>query len=381
MLGTVLPRHLIFTPAEVDAVGLPLPVRIGVVPRTLALGTIAAVVGAASSLLAAVVAAPLTTASVIVPFTVTTATASVLSPLQDHVRKMFHIATLSWRAAIVSIVQFVVAVVSLVLLVHSGIPLPWVPFGGLTIANLVSLSAGWIMAQRPRKAADEHPTLSMRDLAIRGRWLVLQAAAPSLAGFVVAAVVTRLASAEALGFAEAARVVSQPILVLAAGLTAVLAPRSVEAAMRRDRAMAAHTSRVYLATIGLAGGVYLAIAGWPWALNPMTRIVPAAYQVGGLVALTIVANVATASIFLQVNELLGARRERTLARLSWSTAPILVAGALTAGVTDAFARAIGRLGEAVTRLVVQSRALRSQYDPVVDEDAGQPVAGPAAAVE
>jgi hypothetical protein len=114
--------------------------------------------------------------------------------------------------------------------------------------------------------------------------------------------------------------------------------------------------------IGLAGVAYLAVAGWTWALNPMVHIVPAAYDIGGLVALTIVANIATAGIFLQVNELLGARREQTLAKLSWGTAPILILAAATAGVTDAFARPLGRLAESTTRFAAQAAALRSQYD-------------------
>ncbi len=362
MLGTVLPRNLVLTPAEIEAAAFPLERRVALIPHTLRLGIVPAAIGAAAALLAAAVAAPLTTSDVIGPFTLTTAVAAVLSPLQDHVRKMLHFAARSWPAAWISIVQFVTAVVAIIALMAFEIDEAWIPFGALSVANLLSLSFGWLIAHRSQQSltGDGPPTLAA--LARRGRWLVLQAAAPSLAGFLAATIIARLASPEALGFAESARVVAQPILVLATGLTMVLNPRVVEAALHRDRDAARRAHQVYLAIVGLAGTGYLLLAGWDWALNPMSAIVPSGYEVSGLVALTIVANLATAGIFLQFNELLGAGLETTIARISWLTAPVLIVGAATAGATDAFARAIGRLGESLAKIAMQTFALRRHYE-------------------
>lgn len=362
MLGTVLPRNLIFTPSEVEAVGFPVESRVPLIARTVSLGIGPAILGAmVGAILAVIVAAPLTTSEVILPFTVTTAIAAILSPLQDHVRKMLHIGMRSWLSAGISIVQFVTAVAAILLLRQADVALPWIPFGSLAIANLVSLSLGWALTRGSHRRSTSAKQLFFADLARRGRWLLLQAAAPSLAGFVAASVITRLASAEALGFAEAARVVAQPILVFATGLTAVLAPRTVEAAMRHDERTARRMSNIYLGAIAIAGSAYLLVAGWSWALNPMTRIVPAAYEFSGLVALTIVANLWTAGIYLQINELLGAKRETTLARLSWTVSPIVLLGAATAGFTDAFARPLGRVIEAVTRFGVQRAVISNHY--------------------
>ncbi len=99
----------------------------------------------------------------------------------------------------------------------------------------------------------------------------------------------------------------------------------------------------------------------------MSRLVPSAYEVEGLVAVTIIANLATAAVFLQINELLGAKRERVLAKLAWVLSPILLLGAATAGTTEAFARAIGRLSESGVRFVVQLFVIRPQYDSTGDE--------------
>ncbi len=373
LLGTVLPRNLIFTPAEVDAVGFPVESRLPLIRRTLTLGMGPAVGSAASALLAAAVAAPLSTSDVIVPFTVTATVAGFLSPLQDHVRKMLHIGIRSWLAAAISIAQFVVAITAILVMMSLDVPVPWIPFGALSIANLVSLTFGWVVTREVHQHAPGEETIRFKGLIKRGRWLVVHAAGPSVAGFLAATIITRLASPEALGFAGAARVVAQPITVFASGLTAVLAPRIVEAAMKRDRALARHTNTVYLVAIAVAGVAYLAVAGWSWMLNPMTWIVPSAYEISGLVALTIVANIATAGIFLQVNDLLGAKRETTLAKVSWAVSPVLLIGAATAGVTDAFARAIGRLGEATIRFFVQLRVIKPQYeDPRNQEPSTSP---------
>ncbi len=367
MMATVLPRNLVFTPSEVDTVGFAVEHRIPVIRRTIALGIGPALLGAASVGLAALVSSSLTTADVIAPFTITTVIAAALSPLQDHLRRMLHIGEKSWLAAWVSIVQFGAAGIAILTMMAADVPIPWIPFGALAVANLASLSFGWFATLGLHRQVPEEARLHLGQLARRGRWLVLQAAAPSLAGFVAATIITRLASAEALGFAEAARVVAQPILVLATGLTAVLAPRTMEAAMNRDLATARHASRVFMRAVAVGGVGYMAIAGWSWQLNPMSRLVPSAYEVEGLVAVTIIANLATAAVFLQINELLGAKRERVLAKLAWALSPILLLGAATAGTTEAFARAIGKLSESVVRFVAQLIAIRPQYDSTDNE--------------
>ena len=360
IVGTVFARNLILKPAEVEAVALPLEQRVPVIRRTLTLGLGPAVVGSATSILAAAATAPLAAADVIVPLTVTTAAASVLSPLQDHVRTMLHIGKRSWLAATISVVQLVATVIAILTMMQANVADPWIPFGALAVANLVSLSFGWGLTRKSRRdPGDVLPRFA--DLARRGRWLVLQAAAPSIAGFAAAAIITRLASPEALGFAEAARVVAQPILVLATGLAAVLNPRVVAAAMNRDLTTSSHSKTLFLTAISITAAAYLAIAGWEWALNPMSRLVPAAYAVDGLVAVSILTSLAAASCFLQFNELMGAKRESTLTAISWSISPLLLVAGLSAGATDAFARPLGGLSQDTARYAAQARILRAHY--------------------
>lgn len=360
MLGTVLPRNLILTPVEVEAVAVPVGSRLTLLPRGLILGFGPAVLGATAVLFAVAVTTQYTTADVMIALAVTTAVTTVLSPLQDYVRKMFHIATLSWRAAAVSIVQFVSVAAAIAVMMALDVGVAWIPFGALAIANAISLVVARLIVHLTASGS-VLGSLDFRELASRGKWLVVQASASAATGFAVAAIIASLASPDALGYAESARVVAQPILVLAAGLTAVLAPRSMKAGMDRDARTARTTNNIYLAIIGLAGIGYIAIAGWDWLLNPMSYIVPSAYVVSGLVVVTIAANVVVSGLFLQVNELLGAHEETALARIAWSVSPLMLLGGLTAGATGAFARPVGAIAQAGGRFLMQAYTLRRVY--------------------
>jgi len=360
MFGTVLPRNLIFTPSEVTAVARPIAERMKLLTQSVRLGLLLALIGASAVFIAAAITMSKTDPEVLTALIVTTGIATVLSPVQDHIRKMFHIADHSWLAAAVSTVHVIVAGVSVGVMILADVPAPWIPFGALAIANTVSLCVAWVLAMRVGASGGE-PRLHLRDLLSFGKWLVFQASVPSIAGFVVAAVIVRLAGLEVLGYAEAARIVAQPVIVLASGLTAVLAPRAMEASMAVNLDGAKRLRRIYLTLVVIAGVGYLAIAGTSWVLNPMAYLVPAAYVVPGLVALTVVMNTFGAAEFLQVNEILAARREKTLTMISILTSPIVIIVAFTAASTEAFARPLGGLFESWARLAAQGRLLRHHY--------------------
>ena len=360
VMGALLSNELIFTPAEVEAVSYPVSERVSFVPQSLRLGVGPCLLGAAASLLAIAVTSAYAGPQMVAGLAATAAVATVLSPMQDHVRRMLHISSLSWTAASVSIVQFLAVVICVSWGIAADLPAAWIPFGSLAVANAVSLALG-LMLVRHNTVGKAKVRLRFRVLASKGVWFVLNAAAPAVMGFAVASLIAWLASPEDLGYAEAARVVAQPILVLATGLKVVLYPRSVGAAMDRDLPSARRTNSTYLVAIGVGGAAYLLLVGWDWVLNPMAVIAPDAYVLTGLVALTIVANLANAAWFLQSSELAGARRERSLAGISWITSLMWLIAALTASVTGAYARPLGALAGAGVRYGAQIRVLRSVY--------------------
>lgn len=359
-LGVVLPWDLILIPAEVNAVSYPVIDRMRRAPDTLKLGLRMSIVGSLAILFAAFLAKDLTSTDVLVTLTLTAMITTVLSPLQDHMRRLLHISDQSWRAATMSIVQFSVVAISLTILWLVDAPVALMPFGSLVLANAISLTTGVIIGDVIHQ--ERLPErLRFWDLAREGKWLLAQAIIPSAAHFAVAAVVAALAGAEVLGYGEAARVVAQPVLVFATGLTAVLAPRAMRAAMDVNIVAAQHARRLFLGLVGLAGMTYLAVAATDWVLNPMAYIVPAAYSVSWLVAAMVIANMTTAALYLDTNELLGARKAKELSVVSIVLSPILIGVAFTAGQIGAFAIPLGRILRNVCQAAWYRVMLRRHY--------------------
>jgi O-antigen/teichoic acid export membrane protein len=369
-LGVVLPWDLILIPAEVNAVTFPVADRMRRARDTLRMGLPASVLGALAILIAAVLSRSLTQSDVLWGLSITAAIATVLSPLQDHMRRLLHIAGLSWQAAAVSGVQFLGVVVSLVVMLIVDAPVAIMPFGALAIANALSLTTGIILGDVFHQEPLDEP-LRFLTLARQGRWLLLQASFPSVAHFAVATIIAGLAGAEALGYAEAARVVAQPVLVLATGLTAVLSPRAMEAAMNHDLAAARHTRNIFRLVMVGGGLLYIGVAAVPWSLNPMQYLVPSAYVVSGLVAVTIVANLISAGMYVEVNELLGAQKARAMAVIAIVTSPLLVLVALTARTTEAFARPLGNGIRDIFQVAWYRATLHKHYSERVPDSVDQ----------
>lgn len=359
-LGVVLPWDLILIPAEVNAVSFRVADRMRRAPETLKLGVRTSIVGSSAILVAAFIARDLTSPEVLWTLVATGMITTILSPLQDHMRRLLHISDESWRAATVSMVQFGVVAASLTGLWLADAPVALMPFGSLALANAISLTVAIVLgrATRQERLADR---LRFWELAKEGKWLLAQAILPSSAHFAVAAIVTELAGPEILGYAEAARVVAQPVLVFATGLTAVLAPRAMRAAMDVDIDAAHHARKLFLGLVCLAGAAYLLVASTDWVLNPMGYVVPAAYAVSGLVAAMIIANMTTAALYLDTNELLGARKARELSVVSIVLSPILIGVAFAAGQIGAFVIPLGRVVRNVLQVGWYQRMLARHY--------------------
>jgi len=149
--------------------------------------------------------------------------------------------------------------------------------------------------------------------------------------------------------------------VLGTGLAAVLAPRSMEAARARTGAVARRLERMFMVLMAAGGLAYLAVVGGDWAWNPMARIVPPAYDVAGLVAVTVAANLGSVALFLPVNEFMGAEKTAGFAAISWASSPLLILVALTARTTEAFARPLGLHIDGAARLGAYRVVLRRHY--------------------
>jgi O-antigen/teichoic acid export membrane protein len=366
----LLPSQLVFTPAQVSAVSADGP-RLRYFWACLPLGTGLSLLASLGVLAVSLVIPGEVSAELVLGMAATTGLAAFLSPIQDHTRRMLHISKLSWRAASVSVVQLSVVVVTLVVLIAVDAPVSWIPFGSLAMANLVSLFVGMALAQA--SSARVGPALHFGELARSGRWLLLVGLVASGGEFLAGTLVSHLADLSALGYAEAARVIGRPLPVLALGLSAVLGPRSMQAAAQRRPERARRARNVSLAVLSASGLVYLLVAGVAWSWNPLAWLVPKAYVVSGLAAVTILGNTINGFALPRRFELMGGRRERRLARAESLTTVLEVAFVFTAPWTQSFAIAGGNLIGKTTRWLAFRRAMAGHY-----RDVGTPVEPPAA---
>jgi O-antigen/teichoic acid export membrane protein len=248
---------------------------------------------------------------------------------------MLHSSGKSWWAVGVSAVQLLVASAAILIAVAIGLPAAWIPLSALALANGLSLSAISIVLLRSRFRSQGYRVGSLVEQGFPLLWSSL----PSpLAGFVGTWLVGLLAGAEALGYAEAARIVAQPVLVLTLGLAATYEPRSMEFALGRRRLEARHVSRQFSRAVLLVAGVFVIWFGLDWRLNPFSLMTPTAYAIPGLVALSVVANASYSLYFPYRAELIAMRRTRRLFWIEAGGSIFHVAAASSAAWIGSFAQ-------------------------------------------
>ncbi|MDZ4347530.1 MAG: hypothetical protein U1E51_34400, partial [Candidatus Binatia bacterium] len=283
-----IPTNLIFIPFELGLLDVHHSVRLYGFGRFLRWGILAAIPAA---LLIPVVILVADTGEVnagaLTALTVTAGLAVLVFPLQNHMRRLFHLANRSELAAATSAVQFVVVVLSVLTLRILEFRAAAIPFGALAVAKVVSLSAAATMAivTSRHKIKVNALSLSLKRLFIRGRWIVLQVMIQQVAGFVTASLLGRMVSFSALGYVEAARIVTRPVELLGQGVTASLGPRSMDAATTGNIPLAHHLRRTYLWILVPASSVYLLWVQFDSPINLFHDLIPVAYAAAGLITL------------------------------------------------------------------------------------------------
>jgi O-antigen/teichoic acid export membrane protein len=360
IMAAVVPTQLLFSPAEIGSLPYRGRHRLGLLDQSLRSGLLLTVGAAALGTLAAVAGSAGAPGALVVPLASTCVLCTAVSPVQDHVRRLLHLAGVSWRAAAMSVVQLTTVVGCLLLLSWLRVPTPWLPFGALLTANVLSLSLGLILAAE-RRNYEPLERMMVRDLFRFGRWLVLVGLTPAAAWFLSGVLVTHLAGAATLGYVEAARVVSMPIFVLMMGLSAVLVPRLMEAAAERRPDRARLASLPFRIIIVISGVLYLLTVGFRWRLNPLSSMLPSAYAVQGIVSLMIVGQVLQGVLQPPRAELTGVGWGGLLFRLSVAASLPLCLVAATAGVTGVFAAPLGLIAQGLVGLWLLERARRRIY--------------------
>ncbi|NND02658.1 MAG: hypothetical protein HKN91_07715 [Acidimicrobiia bacterium] len=387
LLASAVPNQLLFIPAEKMTLDVSKPARVRFFGKIARLGIPAGVAAALLLLLATAVGATKPEIGFVedqLPFLVTAGIATVFSPLQNHARRLLHLAGKSWAAATVSLVQAATAGTALIVLVTSDVAAQWIPIGSLAIANVVSVTTAAVLARRTSDDLSEsdinavaavQEAITYRTLTPTGRWLVATGVISLGNNFVVESAVASLAGLEALALAGAAKTVAQPILVLANGLRSVLGPPSMEAARDHDRAAARKVASTFFKLTLAAVAAYTLIAGFDWVGNPLAALIDGAYAVPFLVALSILANGFNGAAFPGRLELIGAGKERQLfgadLRANVGQLAIAVAIAAAAGANaeaGSFARPVAFAALGVGRIFYYRRGLDVHYNSPADDE-------------
>lgn len=374
-LSTVISTNVAYIPGEKSILELDATRRSLTVARSVPSGLPAAVAGGAVMLIPAAVS--LTRGAdpaVIVGLTVTAALTAIISPVQDHLRRLLHLGERSWAAAVTSSVQAVGAAISIAVLSALDVTPAWIAFGALGLANVASSAYAMWSAARPlgesplSDSEDRHivDSLKMRNLATSGRWLASTGVISTGNNLLVSTIIVALAGEVALGFAEAARTIAQPVLVVAMGLRAVLGPDSMRASQLRDRDAAQAVFRTFWLFLTVTVVAYGAVAGVDWTFSPLGALAGKAYVLPGLVLITIMANAFNGGAYPWRLELIGADREPALFRSElWSNGVQLVVGAGLAAIggswIGAAARPLSMTALGVVRIGLYKRPLDEHY--------------------
>ena len=333
--------------------------RLAIMRSSLRFGLPIATAGALITALRVVLAPAGIAPQDIAALAITVAGAVIVSPLQDHLRRVLHLAAVPKVAVVVAVVQLVAVGLALLAWDRAGAAPAGAPFGSLIVANVASMAVGLVLIRRSlRVEPDER--LTWGRIRRSGGPLSAAGLIPSAVTFLVSFIVSRLVGAATLGFIQAARVLSQPVTVVGVGLGAVLGPRiTQQAAAARDRIGVRHFVRRYYLLLLVVGVGYLVLFGFPLAIDPLVSFVPTAYAVPGLLAASIVSwtilNLSQASRAEQ----LGAHRERFIARVEVEGNAARLAIAFGAPWLGAF---VAPLGQAFMAAAIRLARYRVHLD-------------------
>ncbi|MBT8165764.1 MAG: hypothetical protein KJO97_09470 [Acidimicrobiia bacterium] len=349
LLANLTPQFLVLYPLEIWSLRLSRPDRLGLLYRSGKLAAAAPVTAGAGVLLAALFVTGETTGPQVLRLALTSGLVAVTAPFYEHLKRMMHLSERSSWAAATAVAQLVLSATGIGLAVAADLEPVVVPFGVLAVSQAGAIWFG-LAAIRRRPVARVDLATPTVELMRSGRWLLVAGLGPAGAVFAGAALVSHLAGSDQLGYAQAAHVAARPVLVLAAGLAAVLGFRMMEAGAIRSATAGIRFWKVYAMVLGVGSSIYLLVVAVDWVGNPLAALLPRAYEVQWLVAVTIAANLLASLIRPARDELIGAGRELRVAQIDVSAAGGVVVVAALAGSLEAFAIPLGVLAFAAIQI-------------------------------
>ena len=346
LVASLLPAEITYTPIQVSMIRLGAQERLGGIVHSLGKGLPPALLGCVLILVAGGLIWWRSDHTAVIELAITGVGLTVISPMQDHLRRGLHIAEKSWDAALMSAAQLLAVVGALVIMQLLEVAPAWAPLGSLVVANTVSLGFGLLLSRPAWRLRPAAPVVT-----VSGRWLAASSVTAYGGTLVASVVMTLVAGPEIVGFAEAARVAAQPVLVVTTGVAAALASRHLRAADTVDKAAAMMVNKSFFLVVAIAGISYLAIAGFAWSFNPVFALIPSAYEIAWLIPVTILSNLVLSFTSPLRDQLIASNKEVPMAKIDFASLAIPTVVAASAGVTGAFARPLGIIGQNAFRTI------------------------------
>lgn len=349
--------ELVFIPSQVLALSQSNQLRLGMVRNSIPRGSAIAGLAAIFVPIGAIPVIQAVSTNAFAALALTATFLAFVSPIQDHLRSMFHLTTRSWLAAFMSIVHLLVTGAGLA---FGSVSDPtWAPFGALAIGNVASLCFAAVMIRRI--APEISPRPSRSELTSLGGWLLVTGFVRTASSYVTRVLLNAIAGIASLGFVEAARIVSQPINVLALGLMAQVGPRLTRASASKEGKEAKRWRRRFYFLLAAIALPYVLLTAAPWPINPLAVITPRAYESAGLTAAMLIA-VTTACVLRPLRaELLGIRRQRSIAGVGTLSSLMEIFIVFAGAVLGSFVIPLGLFVGAVTAALLYGRILRGIY--------------------
>lgn len=360
VLASQVPTYLVFNPIEIFSLELPETRRLAFRSKSITRGTWIAIASSPLVALGVIPSIGILTTRELAMMALAAAAACVTSPVQDHIRRLLHLANRSWKAVIVSAAHLVVTA-GILLQIEGAMGVAG-PFVALVGGNVLSYTvAVAISRSRPE---DREANVDWRDVTSMGKWMTLTGVSTAAFEYLAIVILKGLAGIVAVGHVEAARVLTRPVAVAAQGALAVTGPRLMESSSRGDRAKATRWRRVFWAIALAFALVYGALALVPFAWSPLRILLPTAYSVSFLPAAMLLASLANSALFALRAELFGAREQRAVFQT------VSVAGAVAATATTSaylvgpFGSVLGLMAGSLTSAIGFRRALARVYSDV-----------------
>jgi len=292
------------------------------------------------------------------------AAAALFHSAQLFARQILHYADRSRTAIAASLLRLVVTGAAIFVFSQTELPVVAIPLAALATGNVVV--ATWVAILRP---IERVARLSVRAIYPRGSYLVASSIVPSAAGFITANLVIAFGGAALLGFAEAARIVAQPVFVGATGLSMATNPRVMSGARTGDTEAVARARRIYLGALWAGGLAYAAFLVLPGVGSAVEALFPTAFEITGLVAISVLAQIVLGMTRPYAAEAIALEREPAILVSELPGAVIVIGFGLVVPVVGAFAVPAGLLGAGLTRTAIL-RHMLAEPTPKPTSEAG-----------